>query len=336
MIRNKQNAQAALAHLISSQSFDISDKNSIQNALDEISHEPHRQHGYRVESMFGFVAAALNRCRLVKQEDSGLCMLDNENTRIPDYRLILKNSNSLFVEVKNCHELKKKFKQDYIVKLSKYAVLNNLPLKIAIYWSKPKVWTLVSVESFMFVDGRYTLDFGRAMAFNDMGLLGDRMIGALPPLKLKLIMDPVKTSSLDDNGQSIVVVGNTEIYCNDTLISDKEESNLAFQLIQFGTWEGQERVITSGNKVISIDYIYSPAEGNESPGQQFSIIGFLSSFISSKYDSHTVSEGSIRKLVPEQGPEKFQVPIPEGYKGKYLPLWQFTLKPNSNYQPAVQ
>ncbi|MCE3233659.1 MAG: hypothetical protein K0R98_1916 [Rickettsiaceae bacterium] len=330
MIIKKQNHIASLAQFIGSGGFNLSDKDVLQKSLGRLSSEMHRQHGFRIESMFAYIAGALGRCALIKQEDAGLCLVGEENINIPDYRLILCDNTSFLVEVKNCAKMEIKFRQDYIKNLLQYANINKLPLKVAIYWSKLKVWTLNSVEIFNFNDGKYKLKFDVAFAKSEMAVLGDRTIATLFPLKLRLLTDQDKTTYLDEDGQCEITFGVPELYCQSTLIEDEIESSIAFKLMLFGKWGEQEEVIISDNKVVSIDYVYSPIELEAD--HLFRIIGILSSIISASYDVTTVSGGEVQRLMPNCDPERFEVSIPDDYKGEYLPLWRFSQKPNENYE----
>ena len=82
----------------------------------------------------------------------------------------------------------------YREKLEAYAAATGGQLKLAIYWARWAIWTLVSPERLADVDGILTLDMPTAMRANELGRLGDRTIGTRPPLRLQLIDDPHKTS----------------------------------------------------------------------------------------------------------------------------------------------
>lgn len=281
--------------------------------------------------MFAYVAGALGQCNLIKQEDSGgLLLTSDDNINIPDYRIILKSGEAFFVEVKNCDKKKITFKSEYIEKLNNYALLNNNPLKVAVYWRKLKIWTLISSEKLIFHEKKCELKIDQALAFSEMASLGDCMIGTRTPLRLRLNADPIKSSFIDENGQCQFTIFSVGIYSQNILIEDSIESNIAFQLIMAGHWSESEDVVIKNNKISYIEFTYETEIPNE--GQGFSIIGNLSSIISSKYDSSTILDGKIERLSPESSPEKFGILIPDSYQGKYLPLWRFVLQPNDGYK----
>lgn len=260
-------------------------------------------------------------------------MSTDKDIGIPDYRIILSDGLAFFAEVKNCSDMQTKFREEYVKKLVRYATINNIPLKIAVYWRVIEHWTLIPVENFKFQDGSYILSLDVAMATSEMAILGDRTIGTLAPLKLRLVVDPNKTTALDETGQCQVTIGQTEMYCRDTLIEDETERNIAFKLILSGKWKEMDEVIIVDNKVVSMDYTYSPID--LPTDNSFSFVASLSSIVSSSYNDSTTEDGRIKKLLPDAGPDVFEIPIPENYKGKYLPLWQLIQQPNLNYKSTL-
>lgn len=95
-------------------------------ALRRASANPMVLHGRRAQSMFGFVAASLGQCQLIREEDAGEVYCA-DSLSIPDYRLVLKSGTQLFVEVKNCNsvgtEVPIKFRTDYLKRLEDYSRL---------------------------------------------------------------------------------------------------------------------------------------------------------------------------------------------------------------------
>ena len=302
----------------------------IGSTLDAISTEGHRKHGMRTESMFAYMAGALGNCSLIKQEDgSGICLVANDKIKIPDYRIILKNNEIFFVEVKNCSDKKIVFKKDYIEGLKEYASINKNSLKIAIYWRKINMWSLISPDWFIFKNRKCELRIGETLAKSEMALLDDRMIATKAPLSLRLLADESKTSSFDSNGRCLFTVGDVQMFSAGNQIIDQVEKNMAFQFMLYSSWSEQERFEIVNDKIAYIEYLYTPEEIDEEQG--FNMLGNISSIISNKFNSSTVSENEVERLAPQGDPEKFEVFIPEDYKGIVLPLWQFILQPNMNY-----
>lgn len=334
MKRKQQGINGSLMEILRTTGLNINNKDElsalIEKGIDDIATQDHRKYGLRTESMFAYMAGALGNCELIKQEDgNGICLVADDTLNIPDYRVMLKDKETFFVEVKNCAETSLIFKEGYIKDLQKYADLNRIPLKLAVYWNRLKMWTLVSPDWFEFENGKFVLDLGKAMAMNEMAKLGDFMIGTKPPLVLRLAMNEAKTSNIDDNNQCVFTIGDVQMFSGGELIVDKIEQDIAFQLILSGQWQEEEHVNIENNKISYIEYEYTPLEINEKQG--FNLVGFLSSVISEKYNSATTREGEVERLSPQNGPEQFQVYIPEDYKGNILHLWRLVIQPNQEY-----
>jgi len=317
--------------------FTLDDKSSEQQFLENISktlsrnkNNPVLIHGLRVESMLEYVAASLGKCILIKQEDSGEVCSAYPNMRVPDYRIVLEDNEQYLVEIKNCHKVKPSsrytFKKSYIISLTDYAHIFGLYLKIAIYWSRWNIWTLIPVEKLRNDGDHYSISMVEALKLNEMFILGDVQVGTTPPLLLRLLVDLNKYHSVNDDGQAQFTIGNVEIFCNETFIEDKFERNLAFYLMLYGDWPSSNPVANiEANELISIDIEVMPHE--PTPEQGFEIIGSLSSMISCRYNDLTTSKGGVNRLSPRAEPGSLGVLIPSEYKGKYLPLWRFVIQP---------
>jgi hypothetical protein len=338
MKKKQHSINGSLTEIMRATGLGLNDKEQLSaligKGLDDIAQQAHRKYGLRTESMFAYVAGAMGQCALIMQEDgSGTCLMADDALGIPDYRIILKDGEKFFAEVKNCADMMMTFKEKYIQDLQKYADLNSIPLKLAIYWNRLRIWTLVSPDWFVFKNGKCILDLGQAMAMSEMAKLGDYMIGTKPPLALRLVMDDAKTSNIDGNGQCLIAIGEVQMFCDGQLIVDKLEKDIAFQLILSGRWHEEEHVEIKDGKVTYIEYEYMPEEINEEQG--LNLVGYLSSAISEKYNSATARDGKIHRLAPQQGPEQFQIYIPDDYKGNVLPIWRFYIQPNRDYQKKV-
>lgn len=317
--------------------FRIDDKSSQKRFLDSISNSFARNrsnpiilHGRRVEGMFGYVAASLGRCKLIKREDSGDVFSHNTSVQQPDYRIVLDSSNELFVEVKNCHhedpEFELSFREEYLKKLAEYCGIFGSPVKIAIYWSRWNMWALVDIERLAKNNGKRSTSMLEAAKINEMMILGDMMIGTLPPLKLRLIADVNKSRTVDSRGQVIFTIGNVELYSAETKIEDDKERNIAFYLLLYGRWQELEsRANIEKNQLISVDFVLGP---ETTSGQRFEFVGQLSSMISSRYNQLTTSQAGIERLTPKAEPGSLGLLIKDDYEGKYLKLWRFAVKPN--------
>lgn len=295
-------------------------------------------HGKRVEALFAHVAGALGQCQLIKQEDSGNLFSDGNDIQAPDYVLVLKDGQRIFVEVKNCHFSNPKspypFRKDYVERLEKYAELNGAPLKFAIYFSFFNKWLLVSKESLIEQHRRYVATFLHSTAMNEMAILGDRMIGVKPPLSVVLVADRDKPAFVDENAQAQFIISDVKLYCDGVEILDKTEKDIAFYLVRFGNFlESECKAFYDGEELRGVKFDYAP----ESPSEEqiFSMIGDLSSMVSSSYSDHTVNDRKLVALDTKADPEIFSVYIPDSYHGEHLPLWQFIMQPNPDFKVDV-
>lgn len=292
-------------------------------------------YGRRVEAMFAYMVASLGRCLLIKKEDSGDVFVDDITINIPDYRIVLEGGKQILVEVKN-YRPKSNFsgyslRTEYLCGLSKYADLMQTDFKVAVYWSKWNLWTLLSANDFENKGGNSTISFSCALKRNQMFALGDVSIGTTPPLSIRLHADKNQPHSISENNLADFTIGKTELLCNNRLITDANEQRIAFALIQFGEWEESTAVVTVSDVKKDIDYIefsYTPVQDDKLQG--FSIVGTSSTIISRQYGCFTAPNGDVERLSPDIEPGLLGFIIPQDYKGIALPLWRFRVEPNSD------
>lgn len=299
-------------------------------------------HGKRMEALFGHLAAGMNGCRIVKSEDAGGVITDDEDMLIPDYRLTLKDGQQIFVEVKNYGHPNPKaqylLNKDYVAKLQKYGELNNVPVYFAIYYRSLRQWALMPISSFIELNKKYATNAVHSIANSEMAILGDLMIGAKPPLVFELVADTEKDITHGEGNRVQFVIKDVKIYCEDTEITDNEEKNIAFYLIRYGLWDcGEpEAIFDENDNLQSVRYIFKPDEPNEVSKNGFGIIGNLNSMITEAFNEHTVYEQQVTAIDTKAEPDVFSVKIPEGYRGKQLPLWVFTLEANPNFKEGPE
>ncbi|XOB94267.1 hypothetical protein ACMC9M_08645 [Pseudomonadota bacterium 24LQ007] len=292
-------------------------------------------HGKRVESLFAYVAGALGRCRLIKQEDSGEAFTTENNIQAPDYKVVLNDGGQYFNEVKNCHFPNVRspypFKKEYMEKVERYAELHGTQLLFAIYFSRHNKWFLLRKESLIEQKKRYVIDFVNAMAQNEMSLLGDRTIATEPDLSIELLADLSHDSTVNEHGEAKFVIGNVKIYSSDREITEGLEKSIAFYLMRFGTWnEGDAEAIYDNGDFKGVRFTSTPDFPPEE--QVFSMIGELSSMVSRSYGEQTIYEKSVVALDTNLEPSVFSVEISDEYKGKDLRLWQFVMQPNPDFK----
>lgn len=303
----------------------------LSDAIQRHRDNPIRIYGFRVESMFAHIAAALGKSQILTEEDSGAFFSIEENVRRPDFRLITTDGDQLFIEVKNFHPKDSMspfpLKSSYLSSLQRYADAFNLPLKIATFWSVWNLWTLVDATHFSSKGEDYFITMPDAMKKNEMNLLGDHMVGTVPPLSLRLYTDTNKPRSVDKNGKVHFTIGKAAMYADGQEITDEFEKKLVWFFMLHGKWNKVDQPAEIKNGLLEYtEFSVSPEQFDKNQG--FAMIGFLSQLITSNYKFLTSPEGEILQLTPKQQPDQLSVLIPPDYKAKVLKLWRFHVQPN--------
>lgn len=303
----------------------------VAEAVDQALADPALLHGQRAEAMFEAMLASLGDFRLVKPEDGGR-IISTEPHRVPDFRIVLKSGDQWLVEVKNIYiadpfrQQRKVMTQEYREQLEAYASATGAELKLAIFWARWSMWTLVAPGRFADANGHIVVDMPTAARVNELGALGDRTIGTRPPLRLRMLMDPNRTSAIGEDGQVLAVIGGTAMYCGEDEITDAAEQQIAWMFMQHGEWPGSEAVpIIEGDRLLAIDFNWEPEERQN---EGFEMIGTLSRVFSRYFADATSRNGAIIQLRAPHRPGWFEPLIKPGYVSKALPLWRFQLKPS--------
>jgi hypothetical protein len=192
----------------------------VSDSVERALSDPTLMLGQRAEAMFEALLVSLGEYRLLKAEDTGR-IFPSDEFRVPDFRVVLKDGANWVVEVKNVYEgdpfkqRRKLMTADYRKKLEAYTSATGAELKLAVFWARWAVWTLVSPASLLEEDGDLALDMITAMKVNELGRLGDRSIGTRPPLRLHLVTDPEKTSSIGQDGMISVTIGKAQLFLRD-------------------------------------------------------------------------------------------------------------------------
>lgn len=307
----------------------------VRNSIQGSAKNNQLIHGKRTELLFAHVIGALGHVELLKQEDGGNVYSVESDITPPDYKVILKDGTQFMVEVKNHHKIEDfTIEENYYNRLKKYARICNTKLKIAIYFSNPKIWVLLPIDTFKKKEDFFSIDIGTAMAKSEMGLIGDYLIGTTPDLELRLLTDTNEADEIDSNGEAHFVTRDIKMYCGNNEITDEKEKGIAFYLMRFGDWVEKEcEPIIKDNRLLGIKFIYSPEFEKEQDiiNQGFSMIGTLSSMISRMYNENTVNNGKVVAVDVNLNPKDFKVFIPENYESKNLPLWRFSPRPNPDF-----
>ncbi|MCC7697456.1 hypothetical protein [Janthinobacterium sp. EB271-G4-7A] len=289
-------------------------------------------YGKRTEAMFAYVAGGLDNCRMIKSEDAGEVFIQGLPVQAPDYRLILKDGTKMLVEVKNFRSRKGEpflLAAEYYKKIELYAEMNDIDLKIAIYFSDFKRWCLLSPKSFKRVKKGLEISFTSALAKNEMSILGDAYISTLPSLRLELMTAPEEANTLDGDGKAIIIFRSSKIYCAGTELHAEIDQRIAFYLMRFGNWPQRAEAVVLDGKLHGV--VFSCTTDELFEGQPFGLIGELSGMISWAFAEHTIQDGQVIALDVTYDPDTFSPKIPREHKSDQLPLWQFIVQPNYEF-----
>jgi hypothetical protein len=316
----------------------IADESTQTELLDELSKalkenrsNPIRLHGFRVQSMFAYVAAALGHSTIISEEDSGIFFDGVGGLRQPDFRIVVLDGTKFLVEVKNFHEKNSHkpyiFKKPYLDAICLYAEEMGIPLKFAIYWSRWSIWTLVDSSRLDRSSLRTELPLTVAVKLNEMNILGDSMVGTKPPLALRLHADPTKPRLVSKSGEAPFTIGRVSLHSGDAEVTDEAEKKLTWFLMLNGKWtDVRQTAKVDGDLLEFMEISAAPEETTE--GQGFEIVGTMSQMISNQYLRATSKEGVIRSLAPQVNANELGVIIPRDYEGEALHLWRLHVAPN--------
>jgi hypothetical protein len=76
----------------------------LSTALREHRKNPALIHGFRAQTMFAYLAAALGGCKIITEEDSGEFYVADPEFKRPDFRILTHEGKDFLVEVKNYNQ----------------------------------------------------------------------------------------------------------------------------------------------------------------------------------------------------------------------------------------
>ena len=303
-------------------------RNTISNTLSDNL----RLHGQRTQAMFETLLISLGDHLLVKVEDAGQVYPENR-FKVPDFRVVLSDGTQWLIEVKNVYidnplqQKRRLMNSDYRKKLEAYASATGGQLKLAVFWAKWAIWTLISPDQLIDGNGNLNLDMETAIRMNELTRLGDRIVGTRPPLKLRLTADPKGTTRMASDGTVEFTIARAQLYCSEDEILDPVEQQLAWIFMQYGTWKTSLIPRLEGDQLKEIEFLCQPIEQvNKDLGFEF--IGTLSQMFTSYYAEQTLENREIIQLQATPRPQWFAPLTKSDYNSKALPLWLIKAKPN--------
>ena len=289
--------------------------------------------GHRTVAMFEALVVALGRCKLLKVEDTGR-VYPAGTYRAPDFRIVLEDGEQWLVEVKNVYE-EDPFRQkrqimtpSYLSSLDTYARATQATLKVAVYWARWGIWTLVSPHDLLDANGYLKLDMKHAVRFNELGRLGDMTIGTTPPLTLRLTADASKPNVIGPDGMAPFTVGDVTMLSEERILTRRDEQEIAWIFMTLGEWAEQDvKAIVTDGKLAAIEYSWLPNERPNEDTERFEMIGTLSRMFSRYYTEQANGKPDAVQIELEHRPNWFAPLISSSYKSDALPLWRFIQQP---------
>jgi hypothetical protein len=305
--------------------------------LREALSDPTLIHGSRIERLFEATVLSLGRFKLLKTEDVGRVHAA-ETFRAPDFRVVLNDGEQWLVEVKNVRS-KEPFKQElrmsraYLSSLQSYADAVGTPLKLAIYWSLWRFWSVISPERFRSRNGSLRVSMQEAMLASEFERLGEVLIMTKPPLRLVLGAATDMPRSLSDEGLANFMIGSAKLYSRDVELTDPKDRKLAQVFLFHGEWavEGPFALM-DGAQIAGVEFVAKPVEPTN---QGWEGIGTASRIFSSFYADQTIDGDQVIQLDGEPAPDWFASLASWDFKNSKLPLLLGRVQPSDSVTGSI-
>lgn len=294
--------------------------------------DPTLLHGARTERMFEATVLSLGRFRLFKTEDTGRVHAAT-TFRAPDFRVVLDDGDQWLVEVKNVRCENPQIQQTtmsaaYLASLQAYAEAVGAPLRLALYWSRWNLWTVVAPDRFRRSDGGLRVTMMEAVMANELGRLGDVSICTKPPLRLVFDAATDKPCKFSAEGLAEFVIGSARVYSGDVELTDPRDRRLAEILLLYGEWPAEgPSAIMGDDGIAGIEFVAAPEEPSD---QGFDGIGSASRIFTRYFATRTVDGDQVIQLNGAPVPEWFAPLAAWDFKRSQLPLWLFHLQPSTS------
>lgn len=305
--------------------------------LQEALADPMLIHGSRVERLFEATVLSLGGFKLFKTEDVGRVHAA-ETLRAPDFRIVLNDGEQWLVEVKNVRS-QEPFKQElrmsqrYLSSLQSYADAVGTPLKVAVYWSLWRLWSVISPERFRNRSGALRVSMQEAMLANEFVRLGEVMIMTKPPLRLVLGAAKDMPRSISDEGLANFMIASARFYSRDVELTDPKDRKLAQVLLFHGEWavEGPAALM-DGDQIVGVELVAKPVEPTN---EGWEGIGTASRIFSSFYADQTVDGDQVIQLDGEPAPDWFAPLRNWDFKNSKLPLLLGHIQPSNGINSST-
>lgn len=286
-------------------------------------------HGMRAERLFEATVLSLGKFNLFKAEDNGRVHAA-EIMRAPDFRVVLDDGEERLIEVKNVYckdplEQEIRLSASYYRSVRRYADAVGVPLWLAIYWARWKIWTVVSPEPFRRPSGALRIRMEDAFIVNEFGRLGDVSISTRFPLRIvrAVVPEPYRDQNLD----AVSYLGPMRMFSTEVELTHPRDRKLAEVLCLYGEWptSGPEP-IRKGDELVGVQYVFAPVEPGEQPIEDS--MGTASTIFSRFYSDETIEGDRVVQLLGEARPDWFAPLSDWPFGHSELPLWLKRFRPN--------
>lgn len=290
--------------------------------LEEALTDPTLIHGSRTERLFEATVLSLGHFRLLKTEDVGRVYAAN-TCRAPDFRVVLADGEQWLVEVKNVRgrePVKQKMQMSaaYLASIQIYADLVGAPLKLAIFWSRWKIWTVISPDRFRRPNGGLRITMMDAMMANESGKLGEVIIMTKAPLRLVLRASTDMPRSLSPEGLANFIIASAKLYSGNVELTDSKDRKLAEVLLLYGEWSISGPIaVNDGGEFGGVEFVAMPEEPSD---QGWDGIGWASRIFSRYYAAQTIDDDEVIQLHGDAAPEWFAPLSDWDFENSKLPL----------------
>lgn len=310
----------------------------IRSALTSALQTPSTVRGWRAQALFGSVVAALDGCELMMLIDSGEIFFDGESVKAPDYFLRLRDGRRILVDVKaddrvlDSIDLAVKYSASEIRRLRRFGELYDAPVFIAVYFERPAMWVLVPLDRLYEGPGRgFRLTFKETLLYNEMAILGDYMVGTVPPLTWALTFDAAEVQARSSDGTVSAHVDDVAHYAGGVELQTPEAKQIASFLMQYGGWENRVENLFEGDRLLEQHHIVEPPKVSE---KGFEMVGQLSTMYSRMFEWSTRNTEGPTALDLDVAPGSLVTLIPHDYDLDELPLWRMRLHPDPSAATA--
>lgn len=219
----------------------------------------------------------------------------------------------------------------YLASLQAYADAVGASLRLAFYWSRWNLWTVIAPDSFRQPDGGLRITMMEAVKANELGRLGDVSICTKPPLRLVLDAATDKPRKLSAEGLAEFIIGSARVYSGDIELTDPRDRRLAEILFLYGEWRAEGPMAIMGDDGIEgVEFVAAPEEPSD---QGFDGIGWASRIFTRYFATRTVDGDQVIQLNGAPVPEWFAPLATWDFKRSQLPLWLFHQQPSN---PALK